>query len=572
MLKGITALREGTNMMLRGFNALRGGINTMLEGINALREGFNAMLRGINALRDGINTMLTGGYVPLEGSAENAQHSGSDESSRCCASQLRIQVRMSLRPAARIALRSAPMREKREAGPGNNRGSVIAQLPSLCVALGALPARVNAQAYRGFEATAVSPLVGHRAVSPWNINDLGWVTFHSWPPFGFAIPLVWVNGIAYDLPIPPNHERPQLAGGGMAPTSGVIVGEATSLETSFGDTVAWVPGRGAFVLHRLAGRISCGGKDINDRGIVIGACYTPTTATYWTANRVPTALVSRTYSAATAINKDNVIVGVADTNEGATRAVIWWPEGGVEDIGGVPLDATCEATDINNFNEVTINLRDRGCAIWRQNQLFHLPDVHDCLGRGNANAINDWGWVAGTDRNSQCSTRAAFWPDETIGFDLNELSIRNLPDDVALRDAEDINNGGQILARSDDDLGGNNKSAYILTPYQFELPDPVPGIAGQVNTIQVTGLQPGQKVRLAAGFKPGAQALPNSTCLGGLLLIQSLKGVLPPATADNSGTATFVINVPASLRGQTLRLQAYDGEGCEISHSVDWTF
>ncbi len=57
-----------------------------------------------------------------------------------------------------------------------------------------------------------------------------------------------------------------------------------------------------------------------------------------------------------------------------------------------------------------------------------------------------------------------------------------------------------------------------------------------------------------------------------MLLIQNLKGVLQPATADNSGTATFIVNVPASLRGQTLRIQAYDKDNCEISHSVEWVW
>jgi len=348
----------------------------------------------------------------------------------------------------------------------------------------------------------------------------------------------------------------------------------------FDATVWQIRGSGEiFILDRYQGRTLCDAKDVNDSGLVVGGCSNPPAAVYWNARKQPQGL-NPGYGSALAVNASGTIVGTDDNGRAAERPIIWFPNGTYLDIGGDPQDRSARATDINDLGDVVVEYWTEGDegAIWHQGQLLSLPDLGLCsLSTGGiGDAINNKSEVVGRGTGEDCHRdHAMIWwdgdGDANLEYaDINECSLRNLPHGFQVTNGKDINNASQIAAEVENADGDGY--SFLLTPYNFNLSDPIPGLAGQVNTIQVTGLQPGQRIRLAAGFKPGAQALPNSGCLGGLLLIQNLKGVLPPATADNSGTATFVVNVPASLRGQTLRLQAYGADTCTISHSVDWTW
>jgi hypothetical protein len=149
---------------------------------------------------------------------------------------------------------------------------------------------------------------------------------------------------------------------------------------------------------------------------------------------------------------------------------------------------------------------------------------------------------------------------------LNDLIPRH--PDVTLVTADDVNEAGQMAAFGEYDDG--RARGFLVTPYLFEMSDPVPGIAGTQNTITITGLQPNQRVLLAYGTHEGAQKI-RPSCPGGTLLIRDPQAS-PIVRADGNGVATITVNVPLSARGRTIHMQAIAPFECEISHTVMWVF
>ncbi len=151
-------------------------------------------------------------------------------------------------------------------------------------------------------------------------------------------------------------------------------------------------------------------------------------------------------------------------------------------------------------------------------------------------------------------------------FDLNVV-IPLYPGVTPVR-AIDINDAGQIAPYGE--LASGDGLGFLVTPYLFEMADPVPGRAGVVNTVTVTILHPNQRVLLAYGTREGAQKI-RPDCAGGTLLIRD-PHTLPAVCANSNGVATITVNVPQIARGRTIRLQAIAPFECQISHTVTWTF
>ena len=423
----------------------------------------------------------------------------------------------------------------------------------------------------GFEALELQPLPEEEQSAPSGLSDFGRVVGHSRNGGATGTPVVWESGNVHVLPDPIGLRWSRE--GRISPSGDFIVGAGDEIDTGNARGIVWAPGRGMAALERLPGTAFAAAVDANDSGWFAGRCSGSNRATLWHGLDEPMAL-GPAYSSAFGINELREVVGYyRNFTTDAYRPCFWDSAGRLTEIGGggEPPTTDGDAYDVNNLSEVVGMFENIGAYIWRNGQLRWLPSVGGCDAESTAYAVSDSGWIVGRDADGQCHWLvAALWWSDTEGALLENCSVRGLPEGAVMYEASDINSANQIVVGAD--LLDGWARAFLLTPYNFNLSDPAPGIAGQVSTIQVSGLQPGQKVRLAAGFKAGAQALPNSSCLGGLLLIQNLKGVLPPAIADNAGIATFIVNVPATLRGQTLRLQAYDTDNCTISHSVDWVW
>ena len=121
----------------------------------------------------------------------------------------------------------------------------------------------------------------------------------------------------------------------------------------------------------------------------------------------------------------------------------------------------------------------------------------------------------------------------------------------------------------DDTSGVNAGSVTVWRLENFLLAPPTPGVAGMVNTMEATGLAPGDLAVLAYGTTGGSTPVPG--CPGLTVAIANAQQG-PTAVADPSGTATFSAMVPASAAGRQFCLQAVDPTGCRISNMVIHTF
>ena len=105
-----------------------------------------------------------------------------------------------------------------------------------------------------------------------------------------------------------------------------------------------------------------------------------------------------------------------------------------------------------------------------------------------------------------------------------------------------------------------------VPPGGFEISPPVPGIAGQENTLCVSGGTPGATVRFVYGRERGILDTP----CGPLGIRDGV--VLGEAVVAGDGTACLTQMVPAAAQGLTARFQAVESPGCARSNAVAATF
>lgn len=96
---------------------------------------------------------------------------------------------------------------------------------------------------------------------------------------------------------------------------------------------------------------------------------------------------------------------------------------------------------------------------------------------------------------------------------------------------------------------------------------PMPGQAGVVNTIDVSGATPGEAVLLIAGFRGGSFEVPGCVDIG-----MGDPNLLRGAFADAGGTATFQLPVPSAASGLTLLFQSVALPSCTLGNFVIHTF
>ncbi|MBC8328106.1 MAG: hypothetical protein H8E31_05090 [Planctomycetes bacterium] len=97
----------------------------------------------------------------------------------------------------------------------------------------------------------------------------------------------------------------------------------------------------------------------------------------------------------------------------------------------------------------------------------------------------------------------------------------------------------------------------------------IPGNAGQVNRLDITGATPNSLVTIYFSANTGITAV--SGCTGLYLGLQNPK-TAGSTTADAAGDGSFSKSVPASAAGKTFYIQAAETAGCQISNMVTHTF
>jgi len=422
-----------------------------------------------------------------------------------------------------------------------------------------------------YEVTSISVLDGHRSSSVEGVDDFGRVASFSQQLNGQDLGTLWINGNLIAVPPPPGGDGADVFG--ISPEGGILTG----ITSVAGKTraAAWQIGVGSAALTSLPGsRTYCYASAANSAGWIVGRCDLPDRSALWPRLGPPIDLGSLGNQfgdeGATDINELGEIVGRSSNAQHITRPYLW-RNGQMIDIGGEPTDARGFAYGINDRTEVV------GIAIgtfhWWNHTITRLPTFRSCFVA--AKAINNPGLIVGEenmdDRCANGQEHAVAWEDAGQGYfeyDLNDLIPRH--PDVTLRQADDVNDAGQMAAFGEYDDG--RERGFLVTPYLFEMSDPVPGRAGTANTITVTGLQPNQRVLLAYGTREGAQKI-RPECPGGTLLIRDPQ-VSPIVRADANGVATITVNVPPppAARGRTIRMQAIAPFECQISHTVTWTF
>ncbi len=437
------------------------------------------------------------------------------------------------------------------------------------IAVGAAVAVAQPTGVTGYEVISIGVAPGRDSSSVEELDDFARVVGGSGSPF--PTPVVWVNGQLLIVPTPEGYERPQLAGIG---SGGVVVGKATLIGGgSVFHPIVWTATQG---IHRLGllpgmsrGSTTCC-DDARWPSLVSGGyCFgAGDVATLWTGTRA--SQLSTQASSVYGVNELGHAVGSAYNVQNIQRPVLW-RDGQMIDVGGEPLDQSGGASGINDHGEVVARLTQVGAFHWSAGVRTVLPAIGKCSAL--AWAINNNGVIAGeSNADPRCANgqqHAVVWEKQGGQFqlfDVNDLIPRH--PGVRLVQAHDINDAGQIAAYGEN-IDGDGRG-YLVTPYRFLLSDPAPGIAGQPNTITVTGLLPDQRVLLAYGTREGAQKI-RPSCPGGTLLIRDPQ-TSPIVRADADGVATITVNVPNAAHGRTIRMQAIAPSECEISHTVTWTF
>lgn len=103
----------------------------------------------------------------------------------------------------------------------------------------------------------------------------------------------------------------------------------------------------------------------------------------------------------------------------------------------------------------------------------------------------------------------------------------------------------------------------------LQLGAPTPGLAEQVNVLEVTGATPGERVAFFYAFFPGRN--PVHGCPGLRLELQQ-PIFISLDQADAAGVARIQRQVPHAAHGQVFFFQALEPSSCRVSNRVKFEF
>jgi len=315
------------------------------------------------------------------------------------------------------------------------------------------------------------------------------------------------------------------------------------------------------------------------------------------------------------VNSDGMVVGVSTPVDRIGGAFVW-QDGVMTNLGSVDGESTSVAFALNELGDVagSSSTRDNGGlpVVWIDGEIMPLPmpddfgyardinDLGDAVGWTSAGYGNAAYWHDGKHVNihdytifginSSSSARALNNVGEIVGYVANE----GVGDDVLAfvwRDGEmellhdlippmfdrrdrwvldfphDINDHGQIVGRATKNLF--NGVGFLASPVRPTLAaePPVPGRAGEVNTVVVTGAEPGAEVYLGWGEVGGGTLLGECDLRDGAAWqIDGLR-TIGPFVADATGRVEIVIDVaPEAAERSPMLLQVGDPTECAISN------
>lgn len=114
-----------------------------------------------------------------------------------------------------------------------------------------------------------------------------------------------------------------------------------------------------------------------------------------------------------------------------------------------------------------------------------------------------------------------------------------------------------------------NGVAMLHSLKSMQLQGPSPGIAGQVNTFQVSDAIPGGVVAIARSYSSGSSSIPGQLGIGLRLTEPKLSG---SAVVDANGNATISFFVPPGFAGHTRHYQAVQINPTRISRRIEFRY
>ncbi|MFG0329734.1 MAG: hypothetical protein ACF8PN_07530 [Phycisphaerales bacterium] len=278
------------------------------------------------------------------------------------------------------------------------------------------------------------------------------------------------------------------------------------------------------------------------------------------------------------INNNSQIVGLASNPSGGTLAVLW-EELVATDLGSLGGSVSV-AYGINELHQIVGYSHEpsgfgqlffRRAYLWENGEMrsIHFDSYFDS---SRAIDINNLGMIIGEYDNGDLDERSpAVW----LSPDGPSLHVaRMLPPNSRWAPQwmflEDLNDSGQIVGLGwhfQPERGAFEDRGFLITPveHEFALSDVAPGIAGQVNGIRASGLEPGERVYFLYSQRGGGTVLPMCEILDATLQLD-YPSVITSVRADANGEALLLVEVPAAARARgDILIQAVVPSSCKLS-------
>lgn len=255
--------------------------------------------------------------------------------------------------------------------------------------------------------------------------------------------------------------------GGYLPLGGFL-GQSEAFQLS--------PDGDSITLPSLVPDFPASALDINDSGMIVGAAQRKEdgakSSVYWIdgeIHEIPD--LGGPANNAFAVNNDGVVVGTTNEEWGSPWIPYRWSQDeGLQPLEGLLPDVPAEAIDINDHGTVV----GRGGVSFQQNrpvywdadgELHELPCLYDtpqCI----AVSISNTHVMVGNEMNEEepfPRTEARLWMDDQV-YHLQDL-VPDLPDNLFLTEAVDVNSLGQIIAIAEvTDADTPERVTVLLTP------------------------------------------------------------------------------------------------------------
>jgi hypothetical protein len=182
------------------------------------------------------------------------------------------------------------------------------------------------------------------------------------------------------------------------------------------------------------------------------------------------------------------------------------------------------------------------------------PPFNSHIGFPNQNKIGDYYTLVSNRSGADVAYSATFNGEQDVYY------LRAFPDcnENGISDVDDIDDGASF------DDNGN----HVPDECELDLAMPIPGLAGQNNTISVSLGTPAETVFFA--FAQSGGTTPVNVCVEAVGL--DAPNLLGSAVADAGGVATITRFVPGEASGRTVVLQAVEASTCKFSNVVTFTF